>query len=174
MATRQANRSKSKPDGRSSRSQTSAMGRALEAAFDGYGHDVWGLVCIGGGILAAFAIYGDLAGPVGVWLDTAIGAAVGLLKLVVPPVLVLLGVLLVRGPGEEEESQVGLMVGSSLLLLAACGALHLARGGSEWTLDSEVLGDAGGILGAVTAVPLLVLVDRAGQRCSSWCSASSG
>jgi DNA segregation ATPase FtsK/SpoIIIE, S-DNA-T family len=131
-------------------------------AFDGHGHDAWGMVLIGAGLVVALAVYVDLSGPAGRTLATGIGAVLGLGRFLVPPALIALGCLLIRGPREDAESALGMLVGSGLLALASAGVLQVTRGASEWSADAEVLSSAGGIVGAVVAVPLENLVDTAG------------
>ncbi len=131
-------------------------------AFDGHGHDAWGLVLVGIGILLGLAIYADLAGPVGEGLDTAVGALLGLVKLVVPVALIVIGVVLIRGPEDDTDSSLSLPVGLALLLISVTGLFQLAGGGPAWTSDLDALGEGGGIVGAATAVPLEALIATAG------------
>jgi S-DNA-T family DNA segregation ATPase FtsK/SpoIIIE len=134
-------------------------------AFEGHGHDVFGLLAIVVGVVAGLGIYANVAGPVGRGLAQGIGAGVGVASWLVPPALVALGVLLVRGPrsgsdpgaedasapriGADPASVVRLLVGTALLLVAICGLLHLLRGRPVW---GDPIGDfvkAGGALGTV-------------------------
>ena len=117
-------------------------------AFDGHGYDVAGVVCIAAGLVAALGVYADAAGPVGEALADGIGAVVGRLAYVVPPALVVIGGLLVRGPGEEDEPRsVKPVVGALFVVLAAAGLLHLLGDRPDWSSSTEALIDAGGYLG---------------------------
>ncbi|MEI7592830.1 MAG: DNA translocase FtsK 4TM domain-containing protein [Actinomycetes bacterium] len=71
----------------------------LSQAFEGHGHDVWGILAIVAGVVAGLGIYADTAGPVGRGLGEGIGVAVGLAAWIIPPALVVLGVTLIRGSG---------------------------------------------------------------------------
>ena len=105
----------------------------VRQAFDGHGHDAWGLVAIVTGVVAGLGIYSHLAGPVGQALADGIGAVVGVVSWLVPPALIALGVLLVRGPRTEEEppSFVRPLVGAGLVLMAACAVCSTWCGGAR-------------------------------------------
>jgi S-DNA-T family DNA segregation ATPase FtsK/SpoIIIE len=137
------------------------------AVFEGHGHDVWGLLAIVAGVVAGLGIYADGGGPAGHGLAQGIGAAVGLAAWLVPPALVALGVLLIRGPrshtdaepgdgaaaggaeriGTEPASTPRLVVGAVLVAVAACGLLHLANGQPALRDPIDDLAKAGGALG---------------------------
>jgi S-DNA-T family DNA segregation ATPase FtsK/SpoIIIE len=132
----------------------------MRAAFDGRGHDVWGLVLVVLGIVTALSVYADLAGPLGRNVRDATGLLVGLLRVLVPPVLLAAGVLLIRGVGDEDDEvadeSLRTAVGAVLVLVALAGFCHLF--GGRPSLDdpnrAEVFGDAGGLLGLAVAGPL--------------------
>src|SRR5690606_19224705 len=96
-------RSASRPAPRTHDPVARRIGQAVGRAFDGHGHGTRGLFLIGLGILAGLSVYADLAGPVGEALDLAIGSVVGLVKVLVPPTLIGLGALIIRGPREDSE-----------------------------------------------------------------------
>jgi DNA segregation ATPase FtsK/SpoIIIE, S-DNA-T family len=141
------------------RSSSSGGAELLRRAFDGHGHDVWGVLAIAVGVVAALGIYADAAGPVGEALASGIGAVVGLAAASVPIALVAVGVLLVRGPRGETEAEgvhvVRLVVGAGLVLVAVCGLLHLAGGQPPLDAPLDALADAGGWIGAAVGVPLV-------------------
>jgi S-DNA-T family DNA segregation ATPase FtsK/SpoIIIE len=134
----------------------------LQQAFEGHGHDVGGIVLILVGIVMGLGLYGDLAGPVGRGLAQAAGAGVGKAAYLVPPALVLLGALWMRGPRTDEDGleiddparSVRPVVGSLLLLVAAVGLLHLTGGRPPFGSPLQSFIDAGGYLGAAIGVPL--------------------
>jgi hypothetical protein len=95
---------KSSPRTPAKKPASERLSRVVSLAFDGHGHDVWGLGCIVTGVVAALGVYGDVAGPVGDGLDWLAGASVGVAKYAVAPVLVIVGVLLVRGPANPSRS----------------------------------------------------------------------
>jgi S-DNA-T family DNA segregation ATPase FtsK/SpoIIIE len=119
-------------------------------AFDGHGHDVWGVLCIAAGLVAALGVYADAAGPVGEAFADGIGIVVGRLAYLVPPALLVIGGLLVRGPrADGEPRSVKPIVGAVFVLVAATGLLHLVGDRPDWDATSEALIDAGGYVGLV-------------------------
>lgn len=70
----------------------------LRHLVDGHGHDLWGVCTIIVGLLVGVSVYTRSAGALGEPVRTATGAVVGLLAVLVPPALVVVGVLLIRGP----------------------------------------------------------------------------
>jgi S-DNA-T family DNA segregation ATPase FtsK/SpoIIIE len=120
--------------------------------------DVWGVVLLVAALLAAFGIYADLTGPVGRLLRTGAGYALGWGRYGLPPALGAVGLTLLRGRPREEPARIG--IGSGLMVVAAAGVLHLARGAPPWSGRSARLVHAGGYLGAAVAEPLrAVLAD---------------
>ena len=132
----------------------------LASALGGHVSDLLGLLCIAVGIVAGMGVYADAAGPVGQWLDTAIGTVVGWGRLLVPVALVASGVLLVRGAPQPEDGEPEpdprshLWVGGLLVAVAGCGLLHLANGRPGLDAPTDDLVRAGGLLGVAAAGPL--------------------
>jgi DNA segregation ATPase FtsK/SpoIIIE, S-DNA-T family len=139
---------------RSSKARSSSTARftaTVKLAFDGHGHDVWGVLCIVAGIVAALGIYGDAAGPVGEGLAGGIGTVLGRLSYLVPPALMVVGGLLVRGPREDPDPRsFKTVVGAVLIVLAAAGLLHLAGSQPRWGSRATDLAEGGGYLGVAT------------------------
>ncbi len=175
MTTKQKSRSRSTSKRAPARSRRTPASRArkgpagadlLKGAFDGHGHDVWGVLAIAVGIVAGLGIYADAAGPVGEAVATAIGAVVGMAAVVAPVALVVVGALLIRGPRGEGETDtahvVRLAVGAAFLLVATCGLLHLAGGQPAVDAPVDDLADAGGWIGAFVGVPLVSLLSAWG------------
>jgi S-DNA-T family DNA segregation ATPase FtsK/SpoIIIE len=119
---------------------------------------VWGVALIALGLLTALGVYGDLAGPLGRGLAEVAGALVGGLRVFVPPVLVVVGALLLRGPRAENPnskfSAVRLLVGTALVFVAVAGLLHLADGRPSWGAPLDDFIAAGGYVGASVGAPL--------------------
>ena len=143
---------------------TGRVGRTVSTAVGGHGPDVWGLVFIALGALAALGVYADLTGPAGRGFATATGAAVGLGRWLLPPALVLMGIALIRSTPDEVEKPAPaggtarLIVGGFLLAVSATGLLHLLRDAPEWGDPVDEFGAAGGYLGFATAAPLQALL----------------
>ncbi|MDQ6947557.1 MAG: DNA translocase FtsK [Actinomycetota bacterium] len=126
----------------------------------GHAHDVAGLTLVAVGLLAAFGIYGDLAGPAGRSLATATATAVGRARYLVPPALVALGlVLLVRRPRENAGR---LFIGAALLAVAVAGLVHLIQGSPSMDASVVTLRSAGGLVGGAIASPLSALLAGGG------------
>jgi len=161
-----SSRSKGKGPARSSRAKatprgtTTPFGAGVRQAFDGHGHDAWGLVAIVTAVVAGLGIYSNLAGPVGHGLALGIGAVVGVVGWLVPPALLALGILAIRGPRTEDEppSFVRPAVGGGLILIALCGLLQLTRGRPQWGDPLDEFVHAGGALGALVGGTLSRLV----------------
>ena len=134
----------------SSRSARAAQPGAMRSAFDGHAHDVWGVALIALGALTGLGVYAELAGPLGHGLAQITGLLVGGLRVVVPPVLVLAGVLLLRGPREDgaPNQWARPIIGTSLVLVALAGLLHLAKDRPGWGMPSSDFIAAGGYIGA--------------------------
>ena len=137
-------------------------------ALTAHATDVWGLALVAIGLVAGLSIYLDLAGPLGRAFDLGVGAAIGMVRFVLPVGLVAAGVALI-GDGRAREDEDGdaeaeaaghparLLVGSLLLLVSVTGLLHLGRGTPGLDEGLRPLGRAGGVLGYATAQPLDLL-----------------
>ncbi|CAN5668631.1 DNA translocase FtsK [soil metagenome] len=141
--------------------------RAVGAATEDHRGDLAGLAVLALGVLTGLGVYADAAGPVGRGLATAAGAVVGLADVLVPPALVALGVILMRGrPGDGAGKAGGhgarTVLGVGLLFVAAEGLLHLARGAPAWGGPVDELSRAGGLVGAGVGEPLEALVATGG------------
>ncbi len=127
---------------------------------EGHHADAWGLGLIGLGLLVALGVYVDLAGPVGDVVDHTVGAAVGLVKLGLPPALVAAGILVLRADDPVDDLDdldhrgARLLLASGILLVATCGLLHVARDQPGLDDGIDALGAAGGALGLAVGGPL--------------------
>ncbi len=101
-STSSTGRSRSATSSRSTAARTGPS--PLRQLFDGHGHDVWGLVLIVLAVLSGLGVYGFAGGPVGSGLAAGIAGLVGRLDVLVPPALVVGGVLLIRGPRGSRPS----------------------------------------------------------------------
>jgi S-DNA-T family DNA segregation ATPase FtsK/SpoIIIE len=118
--------------------------------------DVWGLLLILAGVLAALGIYADLTGPVGRVLNDGAGALFGWGRVLLPVTLAGVGAVLVRGAPRTEPGRV--VIGFVFLVVSLCGLAHLLLGAPVWGSSIDELRDAGGLLGLVVAEPLRSLI----------------
>lgn len=134
---------------------------------DGHGHDLWGIAAIIAAVVVGVALFTDTAGVVGDGVAALVGATVGRLGLLLPPALVVAGVLLIRGPrrdtrppAEDDTTQElaptrrsGPLValGAALAVLVAAGVLDLvAADGRTVSADGlDAYAPGAGFLGAV-------------------------
>jgi S-DNA-T family DNA segregation ATPase FtsK/SpoIIIE len=135
---------------------------------DGHHADAWGLGLLAAGVLVGLGVYADVAGPFGSVVDSAVGAGVGMVKLAVPVALFVAGLAVLRGPepadpdADLEHRGARFLLASVLLLVAACGLLHLNADEPTFTEGIDALGEAGGVLGLAVAAPLAALVATPG------------
>ena len=120
--------------------------RVHKAAFAGRGPEITGLVLIVVGVLTGLAVFFDATGRLGSALVDATGWSVGLLRYVVPWLLVVLGAVVLR-TRRDEDAAVRMAVGLGLLVVALAGLLHLTRGQPVLDDPSEAIARAGGALG---------------------------
>jgi S-DNA-T family DNA segregation ATPase FtsK/SpoIIIE len=119
----------------------------FKTAFAGRGNEMLGLGLVLGGLLAGLSIYLEQAGPVGDVVDGAAGWTIGIIKLVLPILMVVTGLAMFRERSEFGEITKRLPVGMFLGLVGVSGLLHLSRGRPGISDGVFDLGDAGGILG---------------------------
>jgi len=159
------------------RTATTARSRAAEPApglfrhlADGHGHDIWGVVVLILAVLAGAGVYSGSTDGIASWPSTLLGALVGGLRVLVPPVLTVWGVLLIRGPREHAVDLVdpgddpdgitddpqprsravqGLGVALALLVVAGLLDLFLADGRSITVDGLDAYAPGGGLLGAL-------------------------
>ena len=153
-----AKRGSTAPKGRSSAAARRPTPGPVREAFTGHGHDVWGVALVALGLLTALGVYGNLAGPLGRGLAEVAGALVGGLRVFLPPVLVVGGALLLRGPrdvqGSPRISAGRLGIGVALIFIAVAGLLQLTKGRPEFGMPLEEFIAAGGYVGAGVGTPL--------------------
>jgi S-DNA-T family DNA segregation ATPase FtsK/SpoIIIE len=132
----------------------------LRHTFDGHGHDVVGLAAIVAGVVIGLAIYANVAGPVGRAIALGTGAVAGVLSWLVPPALVGLGVVVLRGrrPDAEPVAIVRPILGSVLVVVGVCGLLDLLRGRPQFGDSLHDLARAGGGIGILSGGTLSGLV----------------
>ena len=134
-------------DPKSSSAEVSTTKNFFKTAFAGRGNEMLGLGLVLGGLLAGLAIYLEQAGPVGDVVDGAAGWTIGVIKLILPVLMVVTGLAMFRERSEFGEITKRLPVGLFLGLVGVSGLLHLSRGRPGIGDGVDELGDAGGILG---------------------------
>lgn len=146
--------------------------RALDSVLSRHRADLWGLAAALLGLLAAVSVWFDAAGRLGGWLDDGLAWGVGLLRGIVPVVLLAAALVLFRGKkagssdgetADDSERIARAALGGLLSVVSAAGLLHLAR--VRPGIDEPVteIGSAGGALGWVVGDPLYSLTAAAGS-----------
>jgi DNA segregation ATPase FtsK/SpoIIIE, S-DNA-T family len=122
--------------------------RELDAAHQRDGIAL-GLIAIA--VVTGAGVWGNAGGPVGAWLGrvlhTVIGAAAGVL----PLVLVLVAVVLMRTE-VKPDARIRLVIGSVLLTVGVLGLWHLVAGAPQ---DADGRRKAAGVIGFLAADPLV-------------------
>ncbi len=113
---------------------------------------MWGGALVVAGALAALGVYTHLVGPTGRGVNQALSDVAGLGKVLVPPALVIVGVLAVRDEAGRRPARLGL--GSFLALVATSGLADDLAGPARWNHHVAALRPAGGLLGAAVDIPL--------------------
>ncbi|HUR77179.1 MAG TPA: DNA translocase FtsK 4TM domain-containing protein [Acidimicrobiales bacterium] len=145
--------------GASKTRKTSAIARVRKSLATHLGRqsdDVWGLLLVAFGIVCALGIYADLTGPVGRFLRDLAGLLFGWGRLALPVAITGVGVALLQGRPRQEPARV--VIGTSFLVLAGAGLIHLSNGTPTWTDPADDLRAAGGLIGASIAEPLRSLL----------------
>ncbi|MEO6627072.1 MAG: hypothetical protein ABIP03_00740, partial [Aquihabitans sp.] len=153
---------------------TVRMLESLGAASRGHRADFAGIFMIVVGLVAGLGIYLRGGGPVGRLDAELVGTLVGAARIFAPVVLVLLGILLIRGVPEERQPTDGddptrvdgfqddladhpfarVVLGSTLMAIAGLGLLHLFRSAPGFSDGRDAMADSAGYVGAVIGAPL--------------------
>ncbi len=130
------------------------------AVIAGHATDLWGVMLLTAGILAAVAFYAGSLGPAGHDGRVAVGDLLGWGRFLVPPVAIAVGILLLvgRGDGEDDDRSAPeparAVIGASLTLLSVAGIAALAGGSPPLGASTGSLSSAGGWVGALIGNPL--------------------
>ncbi len=151
----------------------------LQHLVDGHGHDLWGLCFLLLAVVVGASVYTGADEGIASWPNLAVGALVGGLRVLVPPALAVVGVLLIRGPRREidladEDDPDGITAGPTrsravqslgvvLAVVVAAGVLDLllAEGATIAEDGLDAYAGGGGLLGALPG-GLALLVGRWG------------
>lgn len=152
-----------KRSGRATGAGTGSRGRVSRTVADQLGNhaaDAAAIALIVLGVLCGLGVFSDTAGPVGSALDSGATALVGAAAVALPFLLGAAGVLILFRP--KVEAPLRLATGALLSAVASVCLLHLAKGAPELNGGVDGLRDAGGLVGAVIAVPLSSATGTAG------------
>jgi DNA segregation ATPase FtsK/SpoIIIE-like protein len=100
----------------------------------------------------ALGIYFNRTGPFGRFVQWLTGSLLGQGKALVPLVFLFVGWVLIRG--RQHEEPIPVVIGSSFLLAATTGLLHLKHHSYPWGTAISRLRHGGGLLGMLMAEPL--------------------
>lgn len=173
-----ANRSDAPPRGSKPPARGGGTGRgappeepsALAGFYRAYRAEIWGLLAFVLALLSALGVYGDFGGLVGAAFRRAAGVTVGWGRLLVPPALAAVGVLLVIGRSRKEtEVDTGgdcrpsvRILGGCLVMTALAGILHVAAGRPTWGDRLADFEGAGGYVGFASGGVLALLAGVGG------------
>ncbi len=122
--------------------------------------DIWGVVLVTIGVLAAVSFYGGSNAPVSHGARVGVGDLLGWGRFLVPPIALVVGVLSFLGHRDPERAgrsagePARAVLGGVLSLLSVAGLASLAGGSPAFDTSTVRLSAAGGILGALTGDPL--------------------
>jgi len=159
VATKAPARGRRRPP--SHRKRTPLLDRVRHAAGESlapHKGDVYGVALVALGILLGLAVYLHTGGIIGRGLDIAFRGLLGYLAFLLPPAVLLVGILMLAGYPKPERGRVVIGLGGAFIGLD--GIVHLVRGSP--THGTAALQGSGGLLGAVTASPLGRLVSTPG------------
>ena len=151
-ARRGASRSKSSRSGTGRGRAPAKRSRSAESVWDttffaDHSADLWAIALATVGVLLALALYGDAAGAFGAAVNRGLGAVIGWIRYLVPPVGVATAVAVIVGRRHADPLRAALAV--ALGLLSTCGLADLAGGSPQATGSLPALRGAGGYVGAV-------------------------
>jgi S-DNA-T family DNA segregation ATPase FtsK/SpoIIIE len=136
-----------------------AVGRQAATTRDldpAHRRDGAGLGVLGLALVLVVGLWWHGAGPVGHWITDTLRTVSGRVALALPVLLGLGTFLLLRRPARP-DARGRLIIGWAALGLAALGLAHIAAGSP---LDPAGRRDAGGVLGALAATPLVAGLGR--------------
>ncbi|HVV35852.1 MAG TPA: DNA translocase FtsK 4TM domain-containing protein [Acidimicrobiales bacterium] len=154
--TRKAPATTRRPAAKKNASTLERVRKSLATHLGRQSDDVWGLLLVAFGVVCALGIYADLTGPVGRFLRDLAGLLFGWGRLALPVAVAGVGVALLQGRPRQEPARV--VIGTTFMVLAGTGLIHLAQGAPAWTDPADELRNAGGLVGVAIAEPLRSLL----------------
>ena len=156
-------RSKSTAKGRSRhkrRAPAKPSKTSVRQILSPHARDAFGILLVVVALLAVLGVWFDGAGPVGDLLTWMLRGSLGVLAVAFPIVAVYWGILLLRDTAREDR--VRMFIGFSVLGLGVLGIVSLL-GGKPGPRDGyDAVSVAGGVLGAVVAHPLTIVISPVG------------
>ena len=145
--------------------------RSFGRVLGDHADDVTGLLLVALAIISGLGVYASGGGPVGRGIADLVASTFGWLRFAFPAVVLLGGgaLILWRGPDASDDDDDGASVaahvgvGTTLLVIAASGLLHLSGGRPAFGDPAEALRDAGGWLGVAIGGPLASMVGTGGS-----------
>ena len=97
-------------------------------------------------VVCALGLFGDRAGPLGRFLDTALALGLGVFRYVAPLLLIWIGIAMVSPMAAERSGRVA--VGLGLLTAAFAGMAHLQGSAEGFGPSTDALRSSGGSVGS--------------------------
>ena len=155
--------SKTKAKGRSRhrrKAPAKAQKTTVRQILSPHARDAFGILLVVVALLAVLGVWFDAAGPVGDLLTWLLRGSLGVVAVAFPVVAVYWGLLLLRDTAREDR--VRMFIGFSVLGLGALGIVSLL-GGKPGPRDGyDAVAVAGGLLGAIVAHPLTIVISSVG------------
>ena len=125
-----------------------------------HARDAFGIMLVVVALLSVLGVWFDAAGPVGDLLTWMLRGSLGVAAVAFPVVAVYWGILLLRDTAREDR--VRMFIGFSVLGLGVLGIVSLL-GGKPGPRDGyDAVAVAGGVLGAIVAHPLTIVISSVG------------
>jgi S-DNA-T family DNA segregation ATPase FtsK/SpoIIIE len=144
---------------RTSRSQP-VEPSAARRAISGREADLVGLALIAIAVVVGLGVYVGAAGVVGEGLDAIFAGLIGVGRYLLPPALIVIGVLLIHDGKVAHRNRI--VLGCILAAVGLLALLHVAAGPDDFPGGYDTVKDDGGWLGGVFGAPLRRLIGNAG------------
>jgi len=142
------------------RSPAKAPKTSVRQILSPHARDAFGILLVVVALLAVLGVWFDAAGPVGDLLTWMLRGSLGVVAVAFPIVAVYWGILLLRDTAREDR--VRMFIGFSILGLGVLGIVSLL-GGKPGPRDGyDAVSLAGGVLGAIVAHPLTIVISSVG------------
>src|SRR5699024_9969139 len=133
------------------------MGHGASQIEPEHRRDGLGFLALALALVVAVREWWGLSGLVGDVVHAVFAGTFGRVAYALPIVLLLVGIRLLRAPGDD-AANARLGFGTAMLLFAASGLTHIAKGVPQPPEGSEPMRDAGGLVGFLGSAPLATAV----------------